>query len=200
MTDFHDVQFPATIAYGASGGPRFLTAITATQSGREQRVAQWQRSRGEWNVSTGIRSRADIEAVLAFFYARRGRAHGFRFKDWTDFRAAGQRLGTGDGAKTAFQLVRRYNSGGVVHERRITRPVEATVVVYRDGMEVGTGLSIDHATGLVTFSTPPDPGVALTADYEFDVPTRFDTDAADLTVETFEMQQWGRITVVEIRE
>jgi hypothetical protein len=32
------------------------------------------------------------------------------------------------------------------------------------------------------------------------VPARFDTDAADLTVETFEMQQWGRITVVEIRE
>jgi len=52
----------------------------------------------------------------------------------------------------------------------------------------------------VTFSTPPDPGVAVTADFEFDVPARFDTDAADLTVETFEMQQWGRITVVEIRE
>ena len=43
-------------------------------------------------------------------------------------------------------------------------------------------------------------GVAITADFEFDVPARFDTDAADLTVETFEMQQWGRITVVEIRE
>ncbi|MGI3213214.1 DUF2460 domain-containing protein, partial [Roseovarius tibetensis] len=171
-----------------------------TQSGREQRIAQWQRSRGEWNVSTGIRSRADIEAVLAFFYARRGRAHGFRFKDWTDFRAAGQLLGTGDSQQTAFQLVRRYDSGGAVHARRITRPVEGTVVVYRDGMEVSTGLSIDPATGLVTFSTPPDPGVAVTADYEFDVPARFDTDAADLTVETYEMQQWGRITVAEIRE
>ena len=124
MTDFHDVQFPATIAYGASGGPRFLTAITATQSGREQRVAQWQRSRGEWNVSTGIRSRADVAAFLAFFYARRGRAHGFRFRDWTDFRAAGQLLGMGDGERKTFQLVRRYDSGGAVHERRITRPVE----------------------------------------------------------------------------
>jgi uncharacterized protein (TIGR02217 family) len=200
MTDFHDVQFPATIAYGASGGPRFLTAITATQSGREQRVAQWQRSRGEWNVSTGIRSRADVAAFLAFFYARRGRAHGFRFKDWTDFRAAGQLLGVGDGEQTAFQLVRGYDSGGVVHERRITRPVDGTVVVYRDGVAATSGWSINHANGLVTFSTPPDPNVAVTADFEFDVPARFDTDAADLTVETFEMQQWGRITVVEIRE
>lgn len=200
MSDFHDVRFPPAIAYGASGGPRFLTAITATQSGREQRVAQWQRSRGEWNVSTGIRSRADIEAVLAFFYARRGRAHGFRFRDWTDFRATGQLLGFGDGEETAFQLVRRYDSGGVVHARRITRPVEGTVVVYVDGMVVNNGVSVDHDTGLVTFSAPPDPGVAVTADYEFDVPVRFDTDAADLTVETFEMQQWGRITVVEIRE
>ncbi|MGI3213335.1 DUF2460 domain-containing protein, partial [Roseovarius tibetensis] len=171
-----------------------------TQSGREQRIAQWQRSRGEWNVSTGIRSRGDIEAVLAFFYARRGRAHGFRFKDWTDFRAAGQLLGTGDGQQTAFQLVRRYDSGGAVHARRITRPVEGTVVIYRDGDIVSSGVSVDHAMGVVTFSNAPDEGVAITADYEFDVPVRFDTDAADLTVETFEMQQWGRITVVEIRE
>ncbi|MFN2310113.1 MAG: DUF2460 domain-containing protein [Gammaproteobacteria bacterium] len=200
MTDFHDVQFPATIAYGASGGPRFLTAITSTQSGREQRVVQWQRSRGEWNVSTGIRSRADVAAFLAFFYARRGRAHGFRFRDWTDFRAKGQLLGTGDGERTAFQLVRRYDSGGVIHERRITRPDAGTVTVYRDDLEVTSGVSVDHATGLVVFSTAPDAGTEITADYEFDVPARFDTDAADLTVETFEMQQWGRITVVEIRE
>ncbi len=200
MSDFHDVQFPATIAYGASGGPRFLTAITATQSGREQRVAQWQRSRGEWNVSTGIRSRADVAAFLAFFYARRGRAHGFRFRDWTDFRAVGQLLGVGDGERTAFQLIRRYDSGGAMHERRITRPVAGTVTVYRDNVEATSGWSINHATGVVTFSTPPDPGVTVTADFEFDVPARFDTDAADLTVETFEMQQWGRITVVEIRE
>ena len=27
----------------------------------------------------------DIDAVLAFFEARRGRMHGFRWKDWTDF-------------------------------------------------------------------------------------------------------------------
>jgi uncharacterized protein (TIGR02217 family) len=61
-------------------------------------------------------------------------------------------------------------------------------------------VSVDHATGLITFSNAPDAGTEITADFEFDVPARFDTDAADLTVETFEMQQWGRITVVEIRE
>ena len=200
MSDFHDVRFPTAIAYGATGGPRFLTAITATQSGREQRVSQWSRSRGAWDVATGIRSRADVAEFLAFFYARRGRAHGFRFKDWTDFRAAGQRLGVGDGERTAFQLVRRYDSGGVVHERRITRPVDGTVVLYRDGVEVASGVSIDHATGLVTFSSAPDEGAEITADFEFDVPVRFDTDAAELTIETFEMQQWSRIAVLEIRE
>ena len=193
-------SFPPPSPTGPSGGPRFLTAITATQSGREQRVAQWQRSRGEWNVSTGIRSRADVAAFLAFFYARRGRAHGFRFRDWTDFRASDQHLGTGDGEETAFQLLRRYDSGGAVHERRITRPVEGTVTVYRDGVKATSGVSIDHTAGQVTFSSAPDAGTEISADFEFDVPARFDTDAADLTVETYEMQQWGRITVVEIRE
>ena len=199
MTDFHDVQFPATIAYGASGGPRFLTAITATQSGREQRVAQWQGSRGEWNVSTGIRSRADVSAFLAFFYARRGRAHGFRFKDWTDFRAAGQLLGTGDGEQIAFQLVRRYDSGGTVHERRITRPVEGTVMVYRDGVKATSGVSVDYATGIITFSSPPALGAAVTAGFEFDVPVRFDSDLMDVTLDIERLGSITSIPLIEIR-
>jgi hypothetical protein len=36
-------------------------------------------------VSFTEKDRTFINEVLALFYCRRGRAHGFRFKDWNDF-------------------------------------------------------------------------------------------------------------------
>jgi uncharacterized protein (TIGR02217 family) len=62
--------------------------------------------------------------LIAFFEARVGRLNGFRFRDPVDFRscaprgevsAADQVIGAGDGATAAFQLVKRYDSGGQSH-------------------------------------------------------------------------------------
>jgi uncharacterized protein (TIGR02217 family) len=49
-----------------------------------------------------------IDELIAFFRARRGKAYSLRFKDWTDYKANGQLLGTGDDALTQFQLVKHY--------------------------------------------------------------------------------------------
>ena len=200
MSGFHDVRFPTAIAYGASGGPEYQTAVVTTFAGFERRNIDWSRARGRWNVGTGIRNRAHVAEVIAFFRARFGRAYGFRFKDWSDFEAdAPQRIGTGDDETTAFQLVKPYGPEPHRVARRITRPVEGTVVVYRDGVEA-SGWSVDHATGLVSFGSAPAEGVAVSATFEFDVPVRFDTDTMDVSIETFEMGQWSQIPLVELRE
>ena len=39
----------------------------------------------------------------------------------------------------------------------------------------------------------------MTADFEFDVPVRFDSDQMDLTIETYQLGSWGQIQVLEIR-
>jgi uncharacterized protein (TIGR02217 family) len=61
--------------------------------------------------------------LIAFFQARRGKAYGFRFKDWTDYKATGQLLGTGDDAQTQFQRVKHYPSGSVIEVRTMTKSV-----------------------------------------------------------------------------
>lgn len=137
--------------------------------------------------------------LIAFFRARRGRAYGFRFKDWTDHQALAQSLGVGDGSARAFQLVKHYPSGGVVETRVIAKPVAGTVKLYRDGVLSTSGWSLDPATGLVTFTNAPAAGVQLTADFTFDVPVRFDSDQMDITIETYQLGTWGQIPVVEIR-
>ena len=101
-TGFHEVRFPDDIAYGASGGPAYATDVVVTGSGFEQRNVRWAQARGKWDVGSGVRNRAHMEALVAFFRARKGRAYGFRYKDWTDFRAMDQIIGTGDGTTSLF--------------------------------------------------------------------------------------------------
>ena len=96
MSGFHEVRFPDNIAYGATGGPEFATTVVATGSGHEKRNVNWSEARGRWDVASGLKKQAQIDELIAFFRARRGKAYGFRFKDWTDYRATGQLLGTGD--------------------------------------------------------------------------------------------------------
>ena len=199
MTGFHEVRFPDAIARGATGGPGYDTTIITTVAGYERRNANWAIPRGRWDVGSGIRSRADLEVLIAFFRARQGRAYGFRFKDWTDYRATGTVLGIGDGATAAFQLVKRYASGPVEVARDITRPVAGSVILRLDGEPVTTGVTVDPASGLVTFTTPPPSGTAITADVQFDVPVRFDTDAMALSLDSYERGSWQQIPIQEIR-
>jgi uncharacterized protein (TIGR02217 family) len=199
MPDVHEVRFPPDISYGAVGGPGWSTTVVTTVSGHERRNANWSEARGRWNVAHGLKRREQVAELIAFFRARRGRAFGFRFKDWTDYQALAQTLGTGDGTTMSFQLAKHYASGGEVVTRTLAKPVAGTVKVYRDGIEATSGWSVDVTTGLVTFATAPAAGVIVTADLDFDVPARFDTDQMEITIETFELGSWGQIPVVEIR-
>ncbi len=106
---FHDTRLPVDIERGALGGPGFKTTITPLGSGKEQRNIDWARTRTEFDIGYGLMEEnsvileATISSLLAFFYTREGKAHTFRFKDWSDFKigvysdpiASNQSIGTG---------------------------------------------------------------------------------------------------------
>lgn len=203
---FHEVRFPDNISRGARGGPERRTQIVELASGDEERNASWANSRRRYDVAYGIRRADDLAVVVAFFEARNGRLHGFRFKDWGDHKSClpsqvpaptDQPIGTGDGTATAFQLVKRYASGGQIWTRTITKPVAGTVRIALDGAEQLSGWSVDTTTGVVTFGAAPGAGVAITAGFEFDVPVRFDTDALDVTLD---LERLGSITSIPLLE
>ena len=66
-----------------------------------------------------------------------------------------------------------------------------------NGTPQASGWSVTTATGLVTFTTAPALGVAITAGFEFDVPVRFDTDALDVTLD---LERFGSITSIPLLE
>ena len=95
-------------------------------------------------MAYGIRRADDLAAVVAFFEARNGRLHGFRFKDWGDHKSClpsgtpfptDQSIGTGDGTTTAFQLVKRYASGAQSWTRAIAKPVAGSVRIALAGVD-----------------------------------------------------------------
>jgi uncharacterized protein (TIGR02217 family) len=207
---FHDIRFPLEIALGTSGGPERRTDIVTLGSGREERNSPWALSRRRYNAGMGLKRLDDIHALIAFFEARHGRLHGFRWKDRADWKSAApsaavspldQALGQGDGERTSFQLVKTYASGGASYAREIAKPVAGSIRMAVAGapMEEGVDYTADPATGLVTFTSPPASGAAVTAGFEFDVPVRFDTDFLDINLAAFEAGSVPDIPVVEIR-
>ncbi|MCO5730901.1 DUF2460 domain-containing protein [Rhizobium sp. SSA_523] len=210
MSAFHEVRFPLRLALGVTGGPVRRTDIVNLSNGRENRNARWRSARRSYDAGSGIRSVSDLYEVLAFFEARRGQLHGFRFRDPVDWKscpplsvpqASDQRIGTGDGKSASFELSKTYAdaAGGVV--RRIAKPVEGTVRVALDGeILTGDSFEVDCVRGLITFrpGAIPKAGTAVSAGFEFDVPVRFDTDRIAVNLSAFQAGSIPAIPITEI--
>ena len=208
---FHDIRFPATLSFGSLGGPERRTEIVTLANGHEERNTPWAQARRRYDAGLGLRSLDDVERLIAFFEARQGMLHGFRWKDWGDYKtcpasravsALDQSLGFGDGVRTVFQLAKTYRSGEWASTRLLTRPVAGSVRAAIGGTEVVESLhwTVDTATGEITFATPPAVGAEVTIGCEFDVPVRFDTDVIQVSVASFQAGDVPKVPVVEVRE
>lgn len=209
---FHEIRFSTAISRGAQGGPERRTDVVVLGSGFEERNSRWADSRRSYNAGYGVKSLADLHSVITFFEERRGRLHGFRWKDHTDWKscapnavpsALDQVIGTGNGTLAVFQLAKTYGSVHAPWTRAVKKPVLGTVKVAVAGVErtAGTHFAVDAATGLVTFLTGQIPanGASVSAGFEFDVPVRFDTDKLEINLSGFQSGAIPNIPVVEVR-
>lgn len=207
---FHEVRFPANLSFGSVGGPERRTEIVTLTNGFEERNTPWEHSRRRYDAGVGLRSLDDIETLIAFFEARAGQLHGFRWKDWSDFKSCAptavpafddQLIGIGDGVATVFQLKKTYVSGLQSYTRPIKKPVPGTVVVAiaGDRKVESVEYTVNLETGELTFTLPPDLGTRVTAGFEFDVPVRFDTETIQTSVASFQAGDVPSVPVVEVR-
>lgn len=204
-SDFHEVLFPVDIAFNSEGGPTRRTDIVTLVSGHEARNSPHAGSRRSYNAGYGVKSLADIEAVIAFFEARMGRLYGFRFRDPFDHKscpsgaepgALDQAIATGDGETKTFQLIKTYASGPAISVRTINKPVAGTVLVAVDGAPAV--FALDETTGLIELETAPAPGAAITAGFVFDTPVRFDTDSLRINLAAFTAGEIPSIPLIEV--
>src|SRR5690606_5549813 len=146
---FHEVRFPANLSFGSVGGPERRTEIVALANGFEERNTPWSQARRRYDAGVSLRSLDDIGELIAFFEARQGRLHGFRWKDWSDYKSGpssravssdDQLIAVGDGVTTGFQLLKTYSSGGAAQQRPIRKPVQGSVRVALQGVDQDDGV------------------------------------------------------------
>lgn len=207
---FHDVRFPANLSFGSVGGPERRTEVVTLANGFEERNTPWAHSRRRYDAGVGLRSLDDVETLIAFFEARTGQLHGFRWKDWSDYKSCpasrvpepqDQLIGTGDGVTTVFRLQKTYVSGPQSYVRPVLKPVQGSVLVaVADDSKVEMlEFTVNYDTGEITFTVPPDLGARITCGFEFDVPVRFDTDGIQTSVASFQAGDVPTVPIVEIR-
>src|SRR5262245_8083035 len=212
MASFHEVLFPLDIALKSTGGPQRRTDVVTLGSGAEERNARWAHSRRRYDAGYGVKTFEALSQVVAFFEERRGRLHGFRWRDRLDHSSAApgiplaptnQTIGIGNGVTAAFHLGKIYGALYSPYRRPIAKPVQGSVrvAVAETELEEGAHFTADTATGIVTFLADhiPPVGAAVTAGFLFDVPVRFDTDYLEIDLSAFAAGAIPKIPLVEIR-
>lgn len=151
-----------------------------------------------------------MESLLAFFRNCYGKAIGFRFKDWSDYRVDNQQIAVADGSTQTFQLTKVYKVNGGEVVRKITKPVPGTVQVFFQDIPMLRGVvkpsynlqkvEVDYNSGMVRFQAAPKEGQLIYAKFEFDIFARFDTDVLNASLDDYGVHSWRDIPIIEIKE
>ncbi len=213
--DFAEERLELGYDYGAVGGMEFKTQIIEVADDREQRAVTRLLPLGRWQLGDRLYGESEVDKLTEVSYlkefhtARLGKKQGFRFKDWSDYKAENQLIGIGDGETTQWQLSKAYKAGNATTYRPIQKPVVGTVDIFVDGVNVGVDPDhiwvVDHETGVISNEAPLLNGTVLSANFEFDVPVWFESDELPLTLEKFypdtseQYYKLGSVFVVEGR-
>ena len=190
--------FPSLPGQGWSvtKAPRFATRIQRAVNGRELRALDQPYPLWNWTLTYPLlRDRSDARAtsspsydelrtLAGFFLQQQGALQPFLFDDPTDDSVTAQPLGTGDSSRTAYQLVRTM--GGFAEP--ITAPNTVSAVYFDGIVQPAANYTVDAATGVVVFTSPPPSGPSVTADFTYYFRVRFADDTAEF--ENFMIQLW----------
>lgn len=156
---FIEQRLPDCIAFGATFGPEYQTNVVVVNSGHENRNINWAKARLVANIGYRNKPEADTQALIAWFRSMKGRAHGFRVRDWSDYTVTVQTGTLKPLSANTYQLCKTYETGTLDEQRDIRKPVAAGLQVFDAG---GTplpalGYTLDTTTGVVTTQsyTPP---------------------------------------------
>lgn len=195
---FLEIRFPESIAFNSSSILEFNTTIIKAKNGYEQRNINWNSNKMKFNIINGIKTKTELDELITFFRNVKGAGYGFRFKDFTDYQAENQYIGVGNGETKEFQLIKAYRvSDNIVYYRKITKPVISTVRVFINDIE-SKDFNIDLTTGLITLNTAPEIDSTIKANFEFDVPVRFENDIMEITMNSINSGNIKDITLIEI--
>jgi len=197
--------FPALpgLGWSVTKAPRFATRVQRAVTGRELRVLDQPYPVWTWTLTYSLlRDKNDtrgssgsggsglgigydeLRTLAGFFLQQQGSFQPFLFDDPTDDNVTAQPLGTGNASTSVFQLVRTM--GGFAEP--VTAPNAVAAIYFNGVLQSAADYTVDPATGLVTFVTPPPAGQSISSDFTYYFRVRFADDTAEF--ENFMYQLW----------
>lgn len=176
---FLEQRLDARIEQGASGGPSVPGRTkTYLPSGKLRQNFLASAPIHHFDVSHGMRSNADHQAVLDTFYVVMFTPYeGFRFRYWADYKLTALNSRCTLISGSTYQLQRVHSFGGVEVLRPIYKPTSGVVITRtRSGVTSTATATVDTTTGIATISGHVS-GDTYTPAGEFDIPVTFTDDA-----------------------
>jgi uncharacterized protein (TIGR02217 family) len=205
---FAEILFNLGFDFGCIGGPRFSNTKIEVGNGYKQTNIDWDAPLGRWQVGdrSGPTALTQTEATYLsnFFWARKGSAQPFRYRDWADHSGQNEPIGVGDGIRKTYPLIKTYGDEFGSTVRVISKPVLEGFSVAVES-EQPLNATLNTTNGLIAFDLPPESGALITATYDFHVPVTFEQDALDLRFAYWDSEKetgffdLGALSVVEER-
>jgi uncharacterized protein (TIGR02217 family) len=200
---FLEGRLDTKITAGATGGPTQPQRAKVYTGRRLKQNFSALMPIHRYEVSHGVRSRAQYQTVLDLFYVVMFTPYdGFRFKDWGDYQLTQTNSQLTLVSGSNYQINRVHTFGAVSFLRPIYKPVDGTIVVKRNrGGTISTATATVAPTTGIAAITGHQSGDTYTCEGEFDVPVTFTSDewTASWEVHTQNLHMMsGTVAVEEI--
>lgn len=193
---FYDIVFPESISIKSSYIIEYNTIINKSKNGSELRISNYDYPLLSYNVVNDLKTKKELEEIINFFKLVKGRACGFKFKDWLDYKATNQNIAIANGEQTEFQLIKTYNINNKIQIRKITKP--ANVSIFINQQNITQNININYNNGIITFNTPPEKDAIITATFDFYIPVRFDNDKIEIIMKNEKVGEIKDLKIVEL--
>ncbi len=193
--------------WSVTKAPRFQTRTQKAVSGRQLRIADQQypiwsftltfpllRDDNDTRAGGGLGLGYDeLRTLAGFFLAAQGAYGTFLFADPSDNVVTNQSIATGDGATTAFPIVRSFGAfaeplSAAINETGNTLLVYVNGVLQTSGVSTSSRFGFANLADTITFAAAPAVGAAIAASFSYYFLCHFSDDA--MTFENFMVQLW----------
>lgn len=183
MEDFFDEELPSFLYTFIVGGPTFSTEVQTSNSKREVRFANHITPINRYKVANCKLTSTQVGELQNFFCKVQGKKYAFILRDPNEHKAENQPLLLLDAQNLKFQLIKSYDKA-LQHtcnapHRKILKPIKDSVRIFTNDKKERVVKNISDELGIVTVTEEvlrENIGL-LRADFDFNIPVRFDTDS-----------------------
>lgn len=166
-----NLLFPALpgLAFPVKRAPLWTTNVHQSAAGMSARVALQKYPLYQWTVThevlrdTPLVATSELALLWGLYNAVRGRYDSFLYQDPVYNTVANEPFGTGDGVTTAFPLIATFRAGPTYPgQAELIQNLNGAPTIKDNGSTVSGGAYTIGPTAIITFTTAPVAGHALT--------------------------------------